>query len=131
MGKATVTTELIRRLLNEPPPGVRDFRDPKWPGLVLRARPSGVHSWRVRTADHRWISLGRADELSLAKAREACQTLRAKATLGEKVATGKSPGRLTLGQFLDTVYEPWMRATYTAETEQPVRLRSGGCPVGC
>jgi hypothetical protein len=46
---------------------------PKVPGFVLRARPSGVHSWRVQLPNRHWLTLGRVDEVPLAAAREEAQ----------------------------------------------------------
>src|ERR1700722_5640484 len=65
MSQPTISTELVRRLHNEPPGRLTDYRDSKLPGFVLRARPSGIHSWRVQLPDRRWLTLGRVDEVAL------------------------------------------------------------------
>jgi len=44
MRNATITTELVRQLRQQAPADVTDYRDPKLPGFVLRARPTGIHS---------------------------------------------------------------------------------------
>ena len=44
MRNATITTELVRQLRQQAPAAVTDYRDPKLPGFVLRARPTGIHS---------------------------------------------------------------------------------------
>jgi integrase len=119
-----ISTELLRRVRKSPPGRVTDYRDPKVPGFVLRARPSGVHSWRVQLPNRRWVSLGRTDEVSLADAREAAQTSRAHAALGHVTPVRKSNGDLTLKAFLDDTYEPWMRATYKGGTGQVKRVRA-------
>lgn len=65
MSQPTISTELVRRLRNEAPARLTDYRDSKLPGFVLRARPSGIHSWRVQLPDRRWLTLGRVDEVAL------------------------------------------------------------------
>ena len=43
--RETITTELLRRLQRAPPTAVADIYDTKVPGLVLRVRPIGTHSY--------------------------------------------------------------------------------------
>ena len=57
MSQLTISTELIRRLHHRAPLTVTDYRDAKLPGFVLRARPSGIHSWRVQLPNRRWLTL--------------------------------------------------------------------------
>ena len=115
---------MIRRVRVQPPERTTDYRDAKVAGFVLRARPSGVHSWRVQLPNRSWISLGRVDEVALADAREAAQTCRARASLGEVAPHRKDGSALSLRKFLDNRYEPWMQATYRGRTGQVVRVRS-------
>ena len=112
MSHLTISTELVRRLRHQPPAEVTDYRDPKLPGFVLRARPSGIHSWRVQLPNRRWLTLGRIEEVSLGDAREAAQKRRAQAALGQDIPTRKPTSDVTLRTFLDETYEPWMIATY-------------------
>ena len=89
----SISTELTRRLRHHPPDTVTDYRDAKLPGFVLRARPSGIHSWRVQLANRRWLTLGRVDEVALSDAREAAQLRRAQAALGHPIPTRKATFR--------------------------------------
>lgn len=73
MSQLTISTELIRRLRHHAPSKVLDYRDAKRPGFVLRARPSGIHSWRVQLPNRRWLTLGRLDEVALSDARDTAQ----------------------------------------------------------
>lgn len=123
MSEFTISTELLRRVRNEAPKRLTDFRDPKVPGFVLRARPSGVHSWRVQLPNRRWLTLGRVDEVSLADAREEAQQRRAKAALGVDIPKRKSTSDLTLAQFLDQHYEAWMKVTRRGRSTQIDRIR--------
>lgn len=124
MSKKLISTELVRATLRQPPDHVIDYRDRKVPGFVLRARPTGVHSWRVQLPDRSWVSLGRLDEVALADAREAAQTHRAKARLGETAPKRLAGDDLSLAQFLDDQYAPWMRVTHQGRTGQVERIRS-------
>ena len=81
MSQLTISTELVRRVRHHSPSKTTDYRDERVPGFVLRARPSGIHSWRVQLPDRRWLTLGRVDEIALSDAREAAQQRRAKAAL--------------------------------------------------
>jgi integrase len=123
MSKPFVSTELVRTIQRQPPERAVDYRDRKVPGFVLRARPTGVHSWRVQLPDRSWVSLGRLDEVTLADAREAAQTHRAKAKLGETTPKRLANDDLTLRRFLDEHYEPWMSATHHGRTGQVARIR--------
>lgn len=118
-----ISTELLRRLRKQPPTHVTDYRDQKVPGFVLRARPSGIHSWRVQLADRRWLTLGRTDEVALADARETAQRRRAEAALGHAIPSRRATSDVTLRTFLDETYEPWMKATYRGQAGQVARIR--------
>jgi integrase len=124
MCQPTISTELIRRIRHHAPNVVTDYRDAKLPGFVLRARPSGIHSWRVQLANRRWLTLGRVDEVALSDAREAAQLRRAQAALGQAIPTRKATSEVTLRTFLTETYEPWMKATYRGSAAQVVRIRA-------
>lgn len=124
MPELTISTELVRHLRHQAPKEVTDYRDPKLPGFVLRARPSGIHSWRVQLPNRRWLTLGRVDEVALSDARETAQTRRAQAALGQDIPTRKPKSEVTLRTFLDETYEAWMKATYGKRTTQVTLIRS-------
>jgi integrase len=124
MRNATITTELIRQLRHQAPAEVTDYRDPKLPGFVLRARPTGIHSWRVQLPNRRWLTIGRVDEVALSDARETAQTRRAQAALGHDIPTRRPTSDVTLRTFLDDTYEAWMKSAYGKRTTQVVRIRS-------
>jgi integrase len=124
MSQLTISTELVRRVRNQPPSEITDYRDAKVPGFVLRARPTGIHSWRVQLPNRRWLTLGRVDELALSDAREAAQQRRAQAALGQVIPTRKATSEVTLRTYLVDTYEPWMKATYGQRTGQVTRIRA-------
>jgi integrase len=127
MTQPTISMELVRELRRHAPSQTIDYRHPRLPGFVLRARPSGVHSWRVQLPNRRWITLGRLEEVALADAHEAAQRRRAQAALGQAIPRRKPAPTVTLRRFLEDTYEPWMKSTYGNRTEQPQRIRSGFC----
>jgi integrase len=124
MPHATITTELVRQLRHQRPSAVMDYRDPKLPGFVLRARPTGVHSWRVQLPNRRWLTIGRTDEVALSDARETAQTRRAQAAPGQDIPTRRPTSDVTLRAFLDDTYDAWMRSAYGKATTQLERIRS-------
>jgi integrase len=124
MGQPTITTELVRQLRHQAPTEITDYRDPRLPGFVLRARPTGVHSWRVQLPNRRWLTIGRVDEIALSDARETAQTRRAQAALGQDIPTRRPTSDVTLRVFLDDTYEAWMKSTYGKRTTQPAQIRS-------
>jgi len=103
MRNATITTELVRQLRHQAPAEVTDFRDPKLPGFVLRARPTGIHSWRVQLPNRRWLTIGRIDEVALSDARETAQTRRAQAAVPTKNSSWRYSGLAT--DYLDDATE--------------------------
>ena len=55
--RVKLTAEFVRR----PPKANVDIYDTKYPGLVLRCRTSGSHTYRVNYGRGKWVTLGRAD----------------------------------------------------------------------
>src|SRR3954453_4094734 len=104
MSQPTISTELIRRVRNQPPARLTDYRDSKLPGFVLRARPSGVHSWRVQLPNRRWLTIGRLDEVALSHAPETQHTRRAQAALEQDIPTRRPTSEVALQAFLDETY---------------------------
>jgi integrase len=127
MPQLTISMPLVRELRRRAPDRAIDYRDPKLPGFVLRARPSGVHSWRVQLASRRWLTLGRLEEVTLSDAREAAQARRAQAALGQAIPRRKPAVTILLRRVLDDTYEPWMKSTYGKRTGQVDRIRSAFC----
>jgi hypothetical protein len=122
--RQSLTTELIRRLTAAPPAQDLDIYDTHQPRLVLRARVSGRHSYRVTLGRGRWFSLGAVDAIpSPAQARVLAQQ-----RLGE-YASGKDP-RLekrrtkddTLSTYLTNTYQPWLTLHRRSAIDTVARL---------
>ncbi len=107
--KAKISRELIKSL------GCRDLAvfDTQQPGLMLRLRESGVHSYRVGLGRGRFVTLGSADQLTPTTARGLAS---AKRDEQRKFELGLGPDPMlairrkkaaTFKTFLDEQYEPW------------------------
>lgn len=122
--RQSITTELIRRVTATPPARDLDIYDNHQPRLVLRARASGRHSYRVSLGRGRWFSLGPVEAiLSPAQAR-----LLAQQRLGQ-YASGTDP-RLekrrakedTLSTYLTNTYQPWLTQHRRSAADTAARL---------
>jgi integrase len=122
--RQSITTELIRRLTAQPPDKDVDIYDTHQPRLVLRARTTGRHTFRVALARGQWLSLGPVESLSSpTQAR-----LLAQQRLGE-FAGGADPRIMrkrrkeqTLSQYILSTYQPWLVAHRRSATETVLRL---------
>ena len=83
--KRAITMEVVRRLCLNPPVQTADLWDAKLPRFVLRARPSGRHSYLVLLGRGRWYTLGGVETLTPLQARKLAQQ-----RLGD-VANGVDP----------------------------------------
>ena len=97
--RVKLTTEFVRRL----PKANLDLYDTKYPGLVLRTRASGAHTYRVTYGRGKWVTLGRADVLTVDDARgKARDELSAIAKgLDPRAARAQKQHDLTFAAFLE------------------------------
>lgn len=105
--KAAITADFLKK----PPAAPCDVWDTKLPGLVLRIRESGRASWTFVYGRSKKVTLGRADALTPAQARELAEQ-----TIGD-IAHGKDPQierrkrrSGSLRAFLTEQYQPWASA---------------------
>jgi integrase len=104
--RAALTADLLKNL----PAGPAEIYDTKLPGLYVRVYPSGRAAFMLNYARGKKITIGRADALSPAGARDV-----ARGIIGD-VAHGRDPqaakrtrrGGDTLRAFLTTKYQPWV-----------------------
>jgi integrase len=118
--RATITADLIRKL-DEP----CEVWDTKIPGLQLRVRASGRASYRLNYGRNKRITLGTADALTPAEARDVARQL-----LGD-VARGLDPQAArrkrqagSLRDFLKTHYRPWAAANRKTGDQTIARVRA-------
>jgi integrase len=107
--KASITQDLIRSLGHQ---DVTVF-DTQQPGLQLRLRASGRHSYRVQLGRGAFLTLGTAKVLKPAEARDlALGHLAAKKKGQDPIAerrAEKAPKAATFDAFLKDTYEPWAK----------------------
>lgn len=117
--KAIISANLLKSADAAPREAPFEIRDPHLKGFILRVQPSGVRSYIAQISRGRRVTLSREGILKPDEARERC-----KLVLGN-VAHGRAPfhgidgaDELTLKQFIDDHYAPWLRAhrPRTAET---------------
>ncbi|OGT38471.1 MAG: hypothetical protein A3F11_05035 [Gammaproteobacteria bacterium RIFCSPHIGHO2_12_FULL_37_14] len=105
--KATINSSLLTKLKPDDKP--YDVRDDKLTGFLVRVNISGKLLYMCEYARGKRITIGRTDVLTPTQARD-----RAMSILGD-AAKGIDPGKkntkidhLTLLQFLDDHYKPWV-----------------------
>jgi hypothetical protein len=88
-----------------------EIYDNRLRGFTLRVQPSGMRAYYARLGSNHRIALGKVGVLRPEEAREKCRIV-----LGN-VASGRRPLHgllgvegLTLGQFIDDTYAPWVKA---------------------
>jgi hypothetical protein len=124
--RETITTELVRRLQHDPPTAVLDIYDTRVPRLVLRARPTGKHTYRIALGRGRWYTLGGTDLFrspELARL-EADKRLGAYASGTDPRVAKRASRQLTFAAYLDQVYGPWLSAHRRTGDQTLARLKS-------
>ena len=102
-----------------------DIWDTEYPGLVLRTRPSGRHTYRVRFGSGRWFSLGRADVLTPVAARGRARDVLTDAAHGkDPMAERRKRRGATLETYLTQQYAPWALEHQKCGQETIDRLRA-------
>lgn len=126
MPKQPLTVDTVRTLRKAPPSGETDYWDTKQPGLVLRARPTGRHSYRVWLGRGRWFTLG---AVSAFKTPDLART-EAQKRLGQ-VASGADPQAEkrrqrshTVNTYLAKVYAPWLSSHWRRGADTAARLEA-------
>jgi integrase len=88
-----------------------EIYDSRLSGFTLRVQPTGVRSYYARFGRSRRVALGKVGTLLPAEAREKCQKVLGNVAHGRHPLHGLSGiNGLTLGQFIDETYTPWVTA---------------------
>ena len=88
-----------------------EIYDSRLAGLTLRVQPTGVRSYYARFGRSRRIALGKAGTLLPDEARGKCQKVLGNVAHGRHPLHGLSGADgLTLWQFFDETYVPWVKA---------------------
>src|SRR6202795_1233417 len=91
-------------------PAIKPFEiyDSRLAGFTLRVQPTGVRSYYARFGRNRRYLLGKVGALRPDEARERCQKVLGNVAHGRHPLHGLSGNGLTLGQFIDESYAPWV-----------------------
>jgi hypothetical protein len=111
-------------------PGVTPFEanDTELKGFGLRVQPSGKMSffvrYRLKGRQTRFV-LGRTTELTAAQARDSAKSILAGVNMGTDPGDLRKPApvAMTLGDFIDSQYGPWVRANRKSADATLARLR--------
>jgi integrase len=108
--RALIGASLLTSGVAQPKRKPFEIYDRQLAGFTLRVQPSGVRSYYARFGRNRRVALGKVGTLLPDEARARCQKV-----LGN-VAHGRHPlhgldgaDGLTLGEFIETTYTPWVR----------------------
>jgi len=86
-----------------------EIQDSRLRGFMLRVQPSGVRTYYARLTSKRRIRIARVGQLTPDEARERCRTIVSNVKLGRPAMSGFIEGAVTLRQFIDEIYEPWLK----------------------
>lgn len=110
--------------------GNYDVWDTGQPGLVLRVRATGQHSYLAHLGRGRWYTLGRADVLNPKKARGLCRAKLVELADGkDPIAEKRKKRAATFTLFLDQQYAPWATANLKSAPSVLARLRAQFAPL--
>jgi hypothetical protein len=93
-------------------PAIKPFEiyDSRLAGFTLRVQPTGVRSYYARFGRNRRFALGKVGILRPDEARDRCQQVLGNVAHGRHPLHGLNGEGLTLGQFIDNTYVPWVKA---------------------
>src|SRR6266478_1473048 len=93
-------------------PAIKPFEiyDSRLAGFTLRVQPTGVRSYYARLGRNRRFALGKVGTLRPEEARDRCQKVLGNLAHGRHPLHGLNGEGLTLGQFIEEAYVPWVKA---------------------
>lgn len=105
--KATINNTLLSKL--EPREKPYDVRDDKLTGFLVRVNVSGKLLYMCEYARGKRVTIGKVGVLTPAQARDQALVILGDATKGiDPVDKKKAKSSITLLQFIDSEYEPWV-----------------------
>ncbi len=107
--KANITHRLVEsaKIATKP----YEIRDSKLIGFICRIQPSGRKTYIVEYARGKRITIGKADVLTPAQAREKSKAILGQAAEGQDPALEKRKQKSgTLRTFIENEYKPWAKA---------------------
>ena len=126
---ALITTKLLTNLQAQPRSRPFEIYDTRLSGFTLRVQPSGVRSYYARFGRNRRFALGKVDVVAPDAARAKCHQILDNIAQGRHPLDGLSGvAGITLGQFIDDIYTPWVRANRprtAGNTLEKLRMQFG------
>jgi integrase len=106
-----IGTKLLSSRAAQPAAKPFEIYDSRLSGFTLRVQPTGVRSYYARFGRSRRIALGKVGTLLPDEGRERCQQVLGNVAHGRHPMHGLAGDGLTLGQFIDDTYTPWVEAS--------------------
>lgn len=108
-----ITSAMLKKLPSEA--GSYDVRDSQIKGFMLRVYPSGRKTYKCEYARGRRITIGDAEVVTVAQARERAKQILGDAARGLDPKDAKESRKygnkvLTFKQFFEMEYQPWLKA---------------------
>ena len=136
--RAIIGARLLSSAAAQPGQKPFEIRDSRLPGFVVRIQPSGVRAFYAQLGRGRRIALGKVGHLTAESARHRCELVLGNVAHGREPTAGlDGVAPLTLGEFLETTYAPWVKvnrprtaaiSTSQLETWKTARLKTGPSP---
>lgn len=121
--QAIISHTLLKRLRPSDKP--YEVRDTQLKGLILRVQPSGVMSYYVQYGRGRRISIGHADAISPAQARDQAKPILGEAYAGkDPMAARRAAKAHSFSTFIDEIYRPWAESNLRTAEDTVRRLKS-------
>lgn len=112
--QAFIGAKLLSSKVAQPTKKPFEIYDSRLAGFTLRVQPTGVRSYYARLGRNRRFALGKVGTLRPDEAREKCQQVLGNVAHGRHPLHGLGGEGLTLGQFIDETYVPWVKANRPA-----------------
>lgn len=109
--RAIIGARLLASIAAQPKSRPFDIHDSRLPGFVLRVQPSGVRSFCVQLGRGRRLTLGKVGHLTADQARRRCELILGNVAHGREPTAGLDGiARVSLGEYIDDQYRPWVIA---------------------
>jgi integrase len=105
-----IGAKLLSSQLTQPAQKPFEIYDSRLAGFTLRVQPTGVRSYYARLGRNRRFALGKVGTLRPEEARDRCQKVLGNLAHGRHPLHGLNGEGLTLGQFIEEAYVPWVKA---------------------
>lgn len=122
--KIALTQQMVEKVA--PETAVREYRDARLKGFLLRVTPNGAKSYYCEFRRGSRMFVGRADALGLSEARESARTLLADYFKGNDPRDQRRQAATapTLEEFLDGAFAVWAQANQKAYAKNLDRLKT-------